>query len=413
MRGRVLVFLVLALLLGAGVYLWRSSRSPAGAEDRTAGFALLRARRQTPAAPVWKTEPARRGRLQATISATGEVASARSTVLFWQTSGLVAETVQVGDRVQRGDVLARLDPDTLPQALLSAQAQLLQLEQQLEQLRLIGEARAYNDYAQARYQEDRARKNLESLYDKIADGEAVSEITLERYKSAYALAQKQRAYAEQVYQQWKEGNPPELAQLEAQIRALKAQLATATLTAPFTGTVTQVYTEAGTWVQPGMQALRLDDTRTLYVLVGVNEFDAPQVQPDLEAEITFDGIPYTTYHGVVERVDPVATVNPRSGITEFRVRIRLTDADQRLRLGMNAAVTIYGPVVEDALLVPARAVRVIEGQPTVYVLRGGQPTPVAVRLGLSGETYVQILDGELQEGDPVVLNPPTENPFGP
>jgi len=391
-------WLVVLVLLAGGVYAWQRWRAQPT---------------ETAESPGWLTEPVRRGTIQPQIAATGTVRPRRSTVLVWSIPGQVDEIADVGARVRAGEVVARLAASSWPQSLLSAQAQLLDLKEQRARLEIVGLAQAWNQYAEARYQEDRAEKNLQNLYDQIADGEAVSDVTLERYESAKALAEAQRRYAEQVYQRWKDGNPPELQSLDAQIRALEAALDQAQLTAPFAGTVTQVWTEAATWVQPGMQALRLDDLSQLYVEAGVNEFDAPLLHPGLTVRMTFDGLPYETFTGVVERVAPVGTVDPESGLTQFQVRVRLHKLDPRLRPGMTAAVTIEADPVEDALLVPNRAIRVVDGQPTVYVLRGNVPVPVPIKVGVSSDLYTQVLEGALTEGDVVILNPPTRSAFGP
>ncbi len=393
---RVLIVLTLFLFVGGIGYWWFS-------RDNT----------ETVARPLWKTEIVRRGNLEPEVTATGTVVSAKNTVLFWQVTGRVESIASLGESVKAGDVVARIAPDSWPQSLVSARAQLVDLRQQWERLQILGEAQAWQTLAEARYQEDRARQNLESIYDKIADGESISQLTVERYESAKALATAQREYAETVYQRWKEGKAPELEALQAQIEALEALLATAELTAPFDGTVTWVYTPTGTVVQPGMQALRLDDLRTLYVEADINEFDAAQVREGQKATFTFDGIPYTVFEGIVEEVALVGTVDVQSGLIQFRVRIRMENPDEQVKPGMTAAVTIYGDIQEDVLLVPSRAIRVVEGQPTVYVLRDGVPTPVPVKVGLSSEAYTQILEGDLREGDPVVLNPPTESAFGP
>ena len=374
-------------------------------------FGLGTSRSVEEASPTWKTEPARRDTLRPEVPSTGTVVATRSTTLFWQTSGVVQTISEAGLRVLSGQTVAQLDPDSLPQGLLSARAQRMDLQNQLERLQTLGEAQAWNQYAEALYQEDRAKENLESLYDKIADGEVVSDITLQRYESAYALAQAQREHAEKVYQRWKEGRAPEVQVLQAQIQALDALLATSELRAPFAGTVTQVWTPAGTWVQPGMQALRIDDLSRLYVEADIGEFDVALVKEGQDATFTFDGIPYETFHGIVAEVAPVGTLDPQSGLIQFRVRILMKDADERIKPGMSTAVVIYGEPLEDALLVPSRAIRVVEGQPTVYVLRDGMPTPVAVKLGLSSGAYTQILEGDLEAGDLVVLNPPTASFF--
>jgi len=374
------------------------------------GLWVWRSRPTTPAeaAPQWQTVSLARGNLRATVGATGEVEAHRSARLVWQTSGRVVAAPRVGDEVRADQVLMELDPATWPQSLLQAQAQLYDLRRQYQQLEVVGQAQAWNQYAEARYQEDRAAQNLESLYDQIAEGEVVSDITLERYESAKALATAQREYAEDVYRQWQEGAPPEQVALEAQIAALERALEAARLTAPFDGTVTAVYTSEDTPVQPGAAALRLDDLSTLWIVADITEFDIPGVAPGQEAEVVFDGLPYQTFHGVVEEVAAVGTPDPASGAMNFPVRIRLTDPDARIRPGMTAAVTLFTETYTDVLLVPNRAVRVVDGRPTVYVLRGGRPEPVTVRLGASSGEYSVLIEGDLEEGDAIVLNPPRQ-----
>ncbi|NPA30647.1 MAG: efflux RND transporter periplasmic adaptor subunit, partial [Chloroflexi bacterium] len=383
--------------LAGGFWLWKKNQSP------------------TPAStPQWQTQTLTRGDLRATVGATGEVEADRSARLIWQTAGRVARAPQVGDTVSAGQVLMELARDSWPQSLLQAEAQLLDLQQQYQRLQQVGLAQAWNQYAEARYQEDRAEQTLQSLYDQIAEGEVISDITLERYESAKALATAQREYAEQVYREWKEGSPPDLAKIEAQMAALQSALDLARLTAPFDGTVTAVYTPVDTPVQPGTLALRVDDLDTLWVVADITEFDIPTVDVGQEVEVVFDGLPYQTFHGVVEEVAAVGTPDPASGAMNFPVRIRLTDADERIRPGMTAAVTIFTQTYSDVLLVPNRAVRVVDGQPTVYVLRNGQPEPVTVRLGASSGEYSVLLEGDLAEGDAIVLNPPGQDTlFGP
>ena len=66
------------------------------------------------------------------------------------------------------------------------------------------------------------------------------------------------------------------------------------------------------------------------------------------------------------------------------------------------------------LLVPNRAVRVVDQERVVYVLRDGEPVRVAVRLGQSSDQESVLVAGDLQEGDLIILNPPSTGggPFG-
>jgi HlyD family secretion protein len=101
------------------------------------------------------------------------------------------------------------------------------------------------------------------------------------------------------------------------------------------------------------------------------------------------------------------------GVVSFRVTVELDDADASVRPGLTAAVNLVVEEIEDVLLVPNRAVRVRDGDRVVYVLRDGLPQFVPIRLGVSSETDSEVLDGDLQEGDLIILNPPAEMPeFG-
>jgi HlyD family secretion protein len=79
---------------------------------------------------------------------------------------------------------------------------------------------------------------------------------------------------------------------------------------------------------------------------------------------------------------------------------------------MTAAANIIIEQIPDALLVPNRAVRLRDGQRVVYVLKNNIPTPVNITIGASSDQFSEILLGDLNEGDTLVLNPPTEFNMG-
>ncbi|MFN2145173.1 MAG: hypothetical protein ACK2T7_07450, partial [Anaerolineales bacterium] len=103
-------------------------------------------------------------------------------------------------------------------------------------------------------------------------------------------------------------------------------------------------------------------------------------------------------------VSPVGNVV--AGVVNFKVSIELLDADELVKPGMTAAVNIVVSQLEDVLLVPNRAVRVQDGDRVVYVLRGGQLEMVQIELGSSADLYSEVVGGDLEAGDLIVLNPP-------
>jgi len=101
----------------------------------------------------------------------------------------------------------------------------------------------------------------------------------------------------------------------------------------------------------------------------------------------------------------------------FEVTIKLVDADEEVRPGLTAAVQVVVRHVEDALLIPNRAVRWVKGEQVVYVSTNGEIAAleglmkVSVTLGASSDEYSELLEGEIGEGDYVVLNPPSLSIF--
>jgi multidrug efflux pump subunit AcrA (membrane-fusion protein) len=85
----------------------------------------------------------------------------------------------------------------------------------------------------------------------------------------------------------------------------------------------------------------------------------------------------------------------------------LTDADKNVKPGMTAAVTITVKQVNDVLLVPSRAVRLVNNQLVVYILNNGQAQEVNVTLGASSDTMSEVVSSNLKAGDIIILNPPS------
>ena len=102
------------------------------------------------------------------------------------------------------------------------------------------------------------------------------------------------------------------------------------------------------------------------------------------------------------------------GVVNFTVTVELTDADALVKPGMTAAVNIVVQEIKDVLLVPNRAVRLVDNQRVVYVLENGLPAPKDISLGASSETQSVVTGGDVKEGDAIILNPPTPGggPFG-
>ena len=95
------------------------------------------------------------------------------------------------------------------------------------------------------------------------------------------------------------------------------------------------------------------------------------------------------------------------GVVNFTVTVQLDNVDAEVKPGMTAAVTITVKQLDSVILVPNRAVRLVNNQRVVYVLRNGQTTEIPITLGATADTFSEVASGDLKEGDQVILNPPT------
>jgi len=168
----------------------------------------------------------------------------------------------------------------------------------------------------------------------------------------------------------------------------------------------------GDQVTAGTAGFRIDDLSSLLVDVQVSEVDINNVVVGQKATLTFDAILDQTYQGIIVQVGQAGeTVQ---GVVSFTVTVELTDADELVKPGMTTAVNIVVEEVQDVILIPNRAVRLIDGQRVVYVLRDNQPLPITVTLGASSDTFSELASGDITEGDLIILNPPAQfgGPFG-
>jgi HlyD family secretion protein len=199
-------------------------------------------------------------------------------------------------------------------------------------------------------------------------------------------------------------DPDDIAIAEARVAAAEATMRLTYIEAPFDGTITNVETKTGDQVSAGSAAFQIDDLSRLLVDVEVSEVDINQVALGQDVELTFDGVFGKNYSGEVVEVALVGT--DVQGVVNFIVTVELTDADEDVRSGMTAAVNVVVNQLEDVLLVPNRSVRVVDGERIVYVLQpNGQVDTVKVILGASSDTNSEVVGGDLQIGDQIVLNP--------
>ena len=220
--------------------------------------------------------------------------------------------------------------------------------------------------------------------------------------AAIALVAAQLADAQREWERVKDGpNVEDIAAAQAAVDAAQASLDHAQLLAPFAGTITEVNVKTGDLVSSGDSAFRIDDLASLYVDLQISEVDLASLKVGQPATLEFDAIADKEYTGEVTEIGMIGTVS--QGVVNYPVTVRVTNADEDIRPGMTASVTIVVDQREDVLLVPNRAIHTSSGQRTVTVLFEGQQIAVPVTIGLTNDSMSEVTSDQLREGDVVVM----------
>jgi RND family efflux transporter MFP subunit len=367
MRNRAL--LLPAFLLTAGLVLPACGDS-SRAESLEAKKPLVEV--EPPAVSV---VPVEQGDLTASLAISGSLsARSRVAVIPKMPGTLRRVSVDIGDHVAEGQVVALQDTRELDAQLDAAKAAVAVARASLEQ--------AEAGLASAHLEFDRAK----NLFEKGA----LAKQRLDAADTALRSATAQRNLAQATLQQ-----------AEASARRAQEVARDATLTAPTGGVVVERNFDAGALVGPGDSkgVVVVADARELKLEAGVSELEAGRLTVGMPATVSVQARPGQTWSGRLVAVAPEVDERNR----HFHVEIRVQNPRNELISGMYATARIETGRASSAVLVPREAVATREGARVVYRVADNVASPVRVIEGLSDEARVQILKG-LAAGDTIVAD---------
>lgn len=325
----------------------------------------------------------------------------------------------IGDNVDKGQVVAKLEKADLEALVAQRQAELnfaeaklaaveSLLPQEIDKARLDLEQNqatltlAEKTLGRTRHLHVRTVATEENL-DQAEERFAVASSRVASSRKALELAETR--YAEDLRQAKAEVERARSALTNAQV-----QLSYATITAPIQGVIASVSTEEGETVAAGMQAptfVTIIDLERLQVDAYVDEVDIGKVKVDQRAIFTVDAFPGTEFEGKVSAIYPKAVI--QDNVVNYDVVVDIqTPYHGRLRPEMTASVTIFLDQRQDVLAVSAKAVQREQGKTVVYVSEGGKAQPREIKVGWRDGPWIEVVSG-LEEGETVLVEPPSKD----
>ena len=314
---------------------------------------------------AYETVTALRRDVNAAVQATGIVKAVvgADVKVGCRMPGKVVELpINVGDKVTKGQVIARIEQDDLV-AKVKFQKALL---------------------AEARAEEKRLRKDYERD-QQLRATDSVSTQQCDKSEALYEMAKARTLKCEADLDYW------------------ESQLSYATIVAPIKGTVASVNTIQGETVIAGLNAptfIRIIDLEHLEVLAYVDENDIGKVRVGQNAVFTVAAHPDVEFLGKVTSIYPSATT--QDNVVYYITSVSVDNREGKLRPDMTANVSISVDRREAVVTVPQKAVKRDGIRKFVYVANKGLLEKRFVTVGLRDRSCLEILEG-LQEGEPVVV----------
>ena len=205
-----------------------------------------------------------------------------------------------------------------------------------------------------------------------------------------------------LYQLERSPDPNNLAAAQAKVQSAQAEVNSLTLTAPFSGEVTNVGYLPGDSVNQSTPAIVLVDRSKLYVDLQIDESHVVELNVGDKATITLEAIPNLALTGSVSYINPVGSSS--QGVVYYSVRVVLDQADPTILMGATADVTIQAGQPQTVLTVPVSAVGSDTQGEYVYVIgSNGNAQQVTVVSGQILSNNMVIVTGNLQAGESVGL----------
>lgn len=294
--------------------------------------------------------------------------------------GIRTAIAQLRNLAQETEFLGSFSPNRVVEVRPQASGQITQLPFDEGQSVGAGRLMAKIDDEQLRYQVEALQVTQEGYqndlvrYENLVKGDATPAVNVERTQLSIRSTQ-------------------------AQIKQLRKQIANTTVTAPFSGIVTEKMVEKGAVVTVGAPIAKITDISSLKLVVEIPEKDISRFRVGQSIPIETEVYPDVHFTG---RVWMVAAEGDAAH--NYPVEIKVPNSIKHpLKAGMYGTIANTNKLASQTLSIPRQAILGSAKQPQVYVVQNGKAMLRTVEIGATTNEYYQITKG-LKAGDQVVTS---------
>jgi multidrug efflux pump subunit AcrA (membrane-fusion protein) len=334
------------------------------------------------------------------FEATGSLAGDQQTDVAPSIAGkVVAVGVDLGSYVRRGQMLVRLDDVDLKLRVEQAEAQLEQSKAALHQAEeKVGirsgqrfDPNRVPEVANARVTLELAEKNLRRAEKLIESGDvarsfyddqrAKRDQSKEQYEAALSKARQDYAAVATAR--------ANVSNAESQLGLARRSLSYALVFSPIDGYVTERNADLGEYVSPTGKVATIVRINPMRIRIDIPEQAIPEVQVGQAVSATTSAWPDKSFSGRIARISPNVSANSRT----LTVEAEIENGSGVLKPGQFATVRMLQPRSDQAVLIPARAVRTESGVSRVFVIKDGHAQQRLVQLGQTEGDLVEVKSG--------------------
>jgi multidrug efflux pump subunit AcrA (membrane-fusion protein) len=354
--------------------------------------------------------PTVRKHLTYSLYATGDIAPLMQVDLYPKVSGYLEKiSVQIGDSVRQGQVIAQIDQAEFLQKVKEVEAKVAQARAQYSELEAGTRAedvrQAEEAVKQSQYRFRNAmqqRERVEALYKRGV----ISKKEFDVSEMDYNVTEAQLVAAEQHLKMLKDGARPEVkASSQAKLKEMEAILAqeqirlkNTQIVAPFSGEIIRKNVDNGALVSSSTPLVTLVHLETLKVVANVLEKDIAFVKPGMKAKILTEAYPEKPFEGTVVRINKALDLATRT----LQAEINIPNPGRLLKPGMFAKVELALAEKPEALAIPMEAVLEEGGKRSVFVVEGNQALRKPIITGIEQGRLIEVIEG-LKDGDKIVV----------